>query len=326
MKKSISFVIPCYNSKKTIKFVVEEIETVIKNQFDCEYEIILVNDCSPDQVWEEITMLSNRQNIKAISLAKNVGKHAALMAGYSKAMGEYIVSVDDDGQCPVEELNRLLSPLIEGDYDIAVAQYGIKKENLLKRMGSSLNNVMASSLIGKPKELQLSNFFAMKAFVCQEMLRYKNAYPYIDGLYLRSTQRITNVPMQDRNRLEGKTNYTLKKSLALFINGFTAFSVKPLRISTFLGLLCAFVGFIYALIIIINKFIYPDISVGYSSLMAIVLFIGGMIMMMLGLIGEYIGRIYISINNSPQYVIRETINIDQSKEKKSESEFKLSKN
>jgi len=188
-------------------------------------------------------------------------------------------------------------------------RYPVKKQSVLKNFGSFINAKMAQHLLKKPKELQLSNFSAMKRFVCIEILRYQNPYPYIDGLFLRTTGRIANVPMEERERQIGNTGYTFRKSLNLWLNGFTAFSVLPLRMAILLGLMFSGVGFLFGIWVVVHKFLTPDILAGYSSLMAVTLFVSGILMMMLGLIGEYVGRIYISINNSPQYVIREAINI-----------------
>jgi undecaprenyl-phosphate 4-deoxy-4-formamido-L-arabinose transferase len=148
------------------------------------------------------------------------------------------------------------------------------------------------------------------------MIRYENSYPYVIGLVLRATKNITNVMVHHREREEGSSGYTIKKLLGLWFNGFTAFSVKPLRLATCVGALSAVFGFVYGFYTIIKKFINPDVPMGFSSTMAAIVFFGGMIMIMLGLIGEYIGRIYISLNNSPQYVIRERLNVGS--EKKSE--------
>ena len=141
------------------------------------------------------------------------------------------------------------------------------------------------------------------------MSKYDKPFPYLSGLLLRTTSKICNVDMIERERAAGVGHYTFIKSLKLWLNGFTAFSVKPLRISTVLGAICALIGFVFGIITVVNKLLHPEMQAGYSSTMAVILFIGGMIMMMLGMIGEYIGRIYICINNSPQYVIRNTINI-----------------
>jgi len=311
MQHFFSFVIPCYRSEYTIAPVIEEIIYKMKEQPGICYEIITVNDCSPDNVLSVLKDISERNKfIKVLDLARNGGKHAAMMAGFSVAQGDIIINLDDDGQCPLDQLWNLVEPLYDG-YDISIAKYAEKKQSRFKNFGSKMNDIMATTLISKPKELQLSNFSAVKRFVVDEMLNYKNPYPYVEGLYLRTTSKIKNVTMEERERTVGTSNYTFRKSLALWINGFTAFSVKPLRVATFLGVVCALVGFVYGFFTIVNKLLNPEILMGYSSLMAVLLFIGGLIMIMLGLIGEYIGRIYISINMSPQYVIRETINLDE---------------
>lgn len=313
-QQKISFVIPCYHSELTINDVISEIQNKMAERTDFEYEIIAVNDCSPDNVLSVLRQLSKTYSrLKVIDLAKNNGKHAAVMAGYSVVTGDIIVNLDDDGQCPMDKLWELVAPL-ENGYDISCAKYSIKKESAFKRFGSKINSLMSHFLIGKPKNLCIENFSAVKRFVVDEIKKYDKPYPYLEGLFLRTTSKICNVEMEERERIAGVGHYTFFKSIALWLNGFTAFSIKPLRVSTILGALCAIAGFIFELVTIIRKLLDPEILMGYSSLLAVMLFIGGMIMVMLGMIGEYIGRIYICINNSPQYVIRETINIDKETE------------
>lgn len=310
----LSFVIPCYYSELTIKDVIAEIHEKMREKSEMEYEIITVNDCSPDNVLNVLKQLAEKdKSIKVIDLAKNGGKHAAVMAGYKYACGDIIINLDDDGQCPMGSLWELMEPLYNG-YDISFAKYYEKKQSGFKNFGSSVNSLMASCLIGKPKGLYMENFSAMKSFVVKEMLKYDKPYPYLGGLMLRTTSKICNVNMEERDRIAGEGHYTFGKSLKLWLNGFTAFSIKPLRLSTVLGAICALAGFIFGLVVVIRKILNPDVPMGYSSTMAVILFIGGMIMVMLGMIGEYIGRIYICINNSPQYVIREIINIDKETE------------
>ncbi len=304
-KIQLSFVIPCYGSELTIQNVIKEIKNKVLEDRNYDYEIIAVNDQSPDRVLEVLKEIMKQEpKLTVIDLAKNMGKHAALMAGYAQCHGEIIVSIDDDGQCPMECLWKLLEPLKNG-YDVSVAQYEVKKQSRFKNFGSFINEQMVRLLLNKPKELKLSNFLAFQKFVCEEILRYKNPYPYIDGLYLRTSGKIKNVLMQERERQGGTSGFTLKKSLSLWLNGFTAFSVKPLRITTIMGLLLAVLGLFLASFVVINKLFVPDIAVGYSSIMATQLLIGGCILFSLGIIGEYIGRIYISLNSSPQYVIRQ---------------------
>lgn len=314
----LSFVIPCYGSEQTIQSVIEEIKNKVSENKDYDYEIVAVNDQSPDQVLEILKMIAKQDSkFVVIDLAKNMGKHAALMAGYAQCNGEIIISVDDDGQCPIECLWDLLKPLEEG-YDISVAGYRVKKQSRFKNFGSAVNEWMVRILLDKPKELKLSNFLAFKHFICEEILRYKNPYPYIDGLYLRTTRKIKNVFMEERERQGGVSGFTLKKSLSLWLNGFTAFSVKPLRITTIMGLFLAVVGLILAAFVVVKKLLIQDIAIGYSSIMATQLLIGGCILFSLGIIGEYIGRIYISLNSSPQYVIRQIFHYKNKEEEKDE--------
>lgn len=301
----ISFVIPCYRSAKTIGGVVAEIQDTMASMPEYVYDIFLVNDCSPDDTYEVIRALCRQNgNITGISLAKNFGQHAALMAGLRRSDGDIVVCLDDDGQTPADEVGKLLAG-IENGSDVVYASYENKRHNAFRNFGTWMNDIMTRVMLGKPRELHLTSYFAAKRFVVDSMLEYENSYPYIIGLVLRATRNITNVPVSHRSREIGTSGYTMKKLLGLWFNGFTAFSILPLRIATVIGVTFAGAGFLYGIYTIVKKLVNPGVPLGFSSLMAAVVFIGGMLMIMLGLIGEYIGRIYISINNSPQYVIRE---------------------
>ena len=306
--KKVSFVIPCYRSEHTLPHVVKEIEEKMKTLKQYEYDLILVNDCSPDDTFGTIrTLCRVHKNIKGISFAKNFGQHAALMAGLRHSDGYYVVCLDDDGQTPADEVDKLLEKLEEG-YDAVYAKYEHKQHSAFRNMGSKVNELMTRVMLNKPADLYVSSYFAVKKFVVDDMVRYENSYPYVIGLVLRATKNITNVTVNHREREEGSSGYTVKKLLGLWFNGFTAFSVKPLRIATAIGAVSAVVGFLYGAFTIIKRLVNPDVPMGFSSTMSAIVFFGGMIMLMLGLIGEYVGRIYISLNNSPQYVIREIIN------------------
>lgn len=308
--KKLSFVIPCYRSEHTLPHVVTEIKEKMKTLGQYEYEIILVNDCSPDDTMGTIRKLCRENdNIKGIDFARNFGQHSALMAGLRHSCGDYVVCLDDDGQTPADEADRLLNRLEEG-YDAVYAKYEHKHHSAFRNLGSKVNERMTRMMLGKPAELYVSSYFAVRRFVVEDMIRYENSYPYVIGLVLRATNNITNVVVNHRDREEGSSGYTLKKLMGLWFNGFTAFSVKPLRIATCIGGASAIAGFLYGIYTIIKRLVNPDVPMGFSSTMAALVFFGGMIMLMLGLIGEYIGRIYISLNNSPQYVIREKINVE----------------
>ena len=312
--KKVSFVIPCYRSALTIGNVVKEIQDTMNILNAYTYEIILVNDCSPDDTFDVIEKLCEEySNICGVNLARNFGQHAALMAGFHQVTGDILVCLDDDGQTPADEVGKLLTE-IENGQDVVYASYANKKHSMFRNFGSWVNEKMLQFLLGKPKELFVSSYFAARRFIVDEMLKYENAYPYVIGLVLRTTKRISNVPVQHREREIGASGYTLGKLLSLWFNGFTAFSTKPLQIATISGCTLAVGGFLYALYTIIKKFVNPAVPLGFSSMMSAILVIGGMIMIMLGLIGEYIGRMYICMNSAPQFVVRDLIPAKEEKQ------------
>lgn len=303
----VSFVIPCFRSEVTLGHVVEEIRETMTGLAEYCYEIVLVNDCSPDNTLQVIRGLCEKySNITGISLVRNFGQHAALMAGFRHVTGDIVVCLDDDGQTPANEVGKFLAEIKAGS-DVVYAKYTNKQHTAFRNFGSKVNEIMTRFMLGKPKELYISSYFAAKRFVIDEVIRYQNCYPYVIGLVLRTTKNIGNVEVTHRQREVGCSGYTLKALFALWFNGFTAFSIQPLRFATLIGVFCAGTGFLYGIYTIVKRFLVPNVPIGFSSLMAALVFIGGMIMLMLGLIGEYVGRIYISLNNSPQYVVREVI-------------------
>jgi len=305
-KTKISIIIPCYRSEKTIRKVVEEARSTLMSRPEYNYEIILVDDCSPDDVYQVIEALAQEDPcIFGISLAKNFGQHNALMAGLRKSEGDIVICLDDDGQTPANELYKLVDA-INDVTDVAYASYrkNHKKHSIFRNLGSRVNEQMLRILLGKPKKLEITSFFAAKRYVIDEVCLYDNPFPYAIGLVLRSTKNIVNVEVNHRAREEGRSGYTVKKLVGLWLNGFTAFSVVPLRIATAAGFVFSFLGFGYAIYLVIRKLIVPSVPVGYSSTMAALMVIGGLLMLMLGMLGEYVGRIYMSINRNPQYVIR----------------------
>lgn len=303
----ISVIIPCYNSQNMIGKVVEQIQvTFDQNKYT--YEIILINDASKDQTWKVICSLAEKiENIVAINLSKNFGQHAAIMAGFNAATGDIIAGIDDDGEYNANDFPKLINKLDEG-FDYVCGDYVKKKDSVYRNLGTKINNFMATKLIDKPKDIDLSSLYVMKCFVVKEIIKYDKPFPYIAGLLLRVTSNISNVELQKSERLEGGSGYNFKKLLRLWINGFTAFSILPLRIANILGIICSSIGFLFGIFIISRKILIPEIAIGYSSMMSAIMFIGGILMLLFGIIGEYIGRIYMCLNNSPQYVIKEIKN------------------
>lgn len=313
--EKISFVIPCYHSENTVGGVVDEIVETVTAHGGYDYEIILVNDNSPDNVIQTIKELAAANpHVKGLDLSRNFGQHSAIMAGFTYLTGDIVVCLDDDGQTPANEMFRLIDKL--DSFDLVFAEYKSKQHSGFRNFGSKVNDLMARWLLSKPKDLKIMSYFACKRYVVDEVLRYENPYPYMSGLLLRATKKVCNVEVDHRERAEGTSGYSLRKLLLLWINGFTSFSVKPLRFATFIGFITAAAGFLFGIYVIIHKIVVPDSLLGWSSTMAVMLFLGGMIMLMLGMVGEYVGRIYLSINRSPQFVIRDKIGFEDKKDGK----------
>lgn len=305
--QKISYVIPCYRSQHTVGGVVAEIAATMQTMPQYGYEVILVNDCSPDNTIGTIrSLVAADPHVMGVDLAKNFGQHAALMAGFHKCSGDIVVCLDDDGQTPADEVGKLLER-IDAGYDVVYASYDSKRQAGWRNFGSWVNSKMTEIMLGKPPELVVNSYFAARRFVVDEMLRYEHCYPYVIGLVLRSTKHICNVPVHHRAREEGRSGYTLSKLLNLWMNGFTSFSVKPLRIATYFGTLFAAAGFLYLIYIIVSHFTSTGAPIGWASTTALLLLLGGMILVVLGIMGEYVGRIYMCANAAPQYVEREVI-------------------
>lgn len=308
--KKISCVIPCYRSENTIGIVIDRIIKTIEKDGRYDYEIICINDYSPDGTMNTLRGLAEKNDkIKVVNLSRNFGQHGAVMAGFHYVTGDIIVCMDDDGENPPENMFMLIDKLDEG-YDWATAKYVEEKRSPIRSLGTKISFEMSTRLVGKPRNIDINSYSAFKRFIADEVIKYENPYPFVHGLMLRVTRNIANVEMPRAERLEGGSGYTMKKLLSLWMNGFTAFSEKPLRVASYIGVLAAIVGFISGIVVIVRKIMMPEIAAGYSSMMAALLFLFGIIMMFMGMLGEYIGRMYISINNAPQFVVRETLNMD----------------
>lgn len=307
-KTLLSFVIPCYRSAATIAGVVEELDRTVRAHSDAyDHEILLVNDGSPDNVAGVITELCQTYpQIVFINLSRNFGQHSAIMAGFAQVRGDIVLCLDDDGQTPADECFKLIDRVREG-YDIVYAAYDKREQNAFRNLGSRFNAACNHFFFGQPRDLQVNSYFACQRFVVDAALQYPNPFPFVTGLLFQSVSRYANVPVTHRARQEGQSGYSLKKLISLWANGVTAFSIKPLRFANYLGWITAAAGFVFALVTVLRKLVTPDIEAGWSSTIAVMLVLGGVIIALIGVVGEYIGRIYLSINRCPQYVVRNTV-------------------
>jgi glycosyltransferase involved in cell wall biosynthesis len=300
----ISIVIPVYNSEKTIGPLVVKLIHELAPRF--ETEIILINDQSSDQSHEACLALYNqyRNTVKYYPLSKNVGEHNAVMAGLNQITGDFAVIMDDDFQNPVSEVLKLITYATQHEYDVVYTWYEKKQHSLFRNLGSTFNNWVANVMLKKPKDLYLSSFKLMNRYLVNEIIRYDLPYPYIDGLILRTTSHIGRIEVMHEKRAGGRSNYTLVKLVRLWMNMFTNFSILPLRFAIIMGFIFAGIGIILGLYTVIEKINNPDLPLGYASLVVAVSVFSGIQLIAIGMLGEYLGRMFLSQNKKPQYSIR----------------------
>ena len=314
---SISIVIPIYNSEKILEKLVDELSKAIPEfASEGDFEVILVNDSSPDNSWNILLMLSRQHSwLKALNLRKNVGQHNALMAGLKHASGEKVVLMDDDLQHSPTDIAKLIYGLDDGS-DVCYARFSNKKHAWWKVWGSRFNDWTAAVLLDKPYGIALSSFKAIKREIVDQIIKYSGPYVYVDGLILSTTSNIKNVDVSHHPRFTGSGNYGLIKSFFLWSKMVTNFSIFPLRIATFIGATFSFIGLLAGSILIVLKIsgLIEVAVMGWTSLACLILFIGGCQLLVLGAIGEYLGRTYIHINGKPQYTVKETLNEPRNKD------------
>ena len=303
----ISFVIPVYNSEKTISEVVHRICSTMKAfSSPCDFEIILINDGSRDSAFEKCCQLGREiPNVRPYSLSKNFGQSNAIMAGFNMVRGDYVVCLDDDLQTIPEEFPKLYRKLLEG-YDVVFGYYEHKQHSAFRNFGTWLNGRMQQFILKKPVGLHTSTYFIVRRYVVDNMIQYNKPFPYVEGLLLLMTGSIASIPIDHAKRRYGKSGYSFSKLVDLWFNGFTNFSVRPLRVVSLLGGIFSVCAFIMMIIFLISKLLNVNEPTGWTSTIVVVLFIGGVQLLSLGLLGEYIGRIYLSVNQTPQFVLRDS--------------------
>lgn len=303
----LSIVIPCYNSAGTIRKVVELSMDVVKQIEDLDCEFVLVNDFSRDGTRDAIWRLAkDYPNVKGISLAKNFGQHNAIMAGLHEAGGDYVMGMDDDLQTHPSQIPAFIEKMREG-YDVVFGVFKKRKFNFVKNLMSKIASFIMWHMVDRPKGLEASNFWCCSKYVRDELVKYDGYNLYLQILFYRTTGNIANIEIEHFSREEGTSNYNFRKSLKLFMT-FLNYTVVPLRMATIMGSLLSATGFIATVVVFVRKLLDPEITIGWSSLMCVIMLLFGFAFLILGIIGEYIGKLILNINKTPQYVVREKIN------------------
>ena len=300
--KKISICIPVYNGARTIENLVGE---VMEKLNAYELEVILVNDGSKDDSESICVELSKKYEfVKFIGLRKNFGEHNAVLCGLNYVTGDYAVIIDDDFQNPPSEIVKLIETAESNDCDVVYSKYVKKKHHWLRNISSKVNDLFATWLLDKPKGLYLSSFKLINKEVVAEIIKYKGPFPYIDGLLLRVTDSIQSVTVEHSERKSGESNYTLGKLVSLWLNMFVNFSIKPLRLALISGVAISLLSFLAGMFFLIEKLVNPEISMGWTSLIVSVLFLAGVQLIFMGLLGEYLGKQYLDQNKTPLTVVK----------------------
>lgn len=304
MKKEylLSIVIPVYNGAATIGNLVDEL---VRLPIEGGHEIVLVNDGSRDESATVCESLAEKYStpITFVNLARNFGEHNAVMAGLHHTRGEYVITMDDDMQNPPSEVIKLFNYARSSGRDVVYTFFQNKEHDSFRNFGSWLTNRAADMLLDKPKGFYLSSFRCMNAFVVEQICQYTGPFSYIDGLILQITQNIDTIEVVHLPRRIGSSNYTLRKLIHLWLNMFVNFSITPLHISTILGIALSVMGILGAIEVTVEYLVWGAPR-GYGTIVCIILIFSGVQLFILGLIGEYIGRLHLTSNRKPQFVIR----------------------
>lgn len=306
----LSIVIPVYNSEKTIRSVVDEIYVYIpKIQLIQDFEVILINDGSKDNVLDVcLEICKHHKEVKLINLSKNFGQANARMAGFNHVSGDIVATMDDDFQTPAFEISKLINCLLEENYDVVYAKYDEPKKSFIRKLGSLSHKKMLEHMVDKPKYIELASLAVFRRFIIDSVIEYQNPFAYYNGFVLKLTRNIGNVETSHRQRKAGKSSYTFKKLVLLWIDGLFGFSVKPLRMASFLGIITATISFIFLIAIIIKQLLSPSSVLGWSSIIVIISLFSGIQLFCIGILGEFIGRTYLNIIKIPQYLVKDVYN------------------
>ncbi|NYT63477.1 glycosyltransferase [Alcaligenaceae bacterium] len=303
----LSIVVPVYRSAAILPVLVQQIEAaMIKEELAEVFEIILVNDAGPDNSWHVIQSLAATHNfVRGINLRKNAGQHNAIMAGLNHVRGRIVAIMDDDLQHPPSALGDIVRAL-ENGHDVCYTKYLNRQHAWWKQAGSRFNDCVATLLLSKPKGLYLSSFKGMRREIAEEIIKYDGPYTYIDGLILDVTESFTTVEIAHQARYDGESNYNFRRLLSLWLKMATSFSILPLRIATYVGFILSALSLFMVAFVIVAKMLHPEFPPGWASLIAVILFIGGVQTLCIGMVGEYLGRTYLKLNHRRQFIIGTT--------------------
>ena len=301
---AVSVVVPVFNSASSLPRLLDRLESTFSKMELKHYELIFIEDGSSDDSWTVLQSLQKGRadKITAIQLMRNFGQHNAIMCGLKYAKGKYIVTIDDDLQNPPEEIEKLINYISENELDLVYGEPRIKKHSSWRNLGSQI--IRSFYHLVFRNKVNPTSFRIIRRELVDCIFSYDLNFTYIDGLLAWNTKRIGSVPVEHNPRQEGKSGYSLRRLLILSLNLFTNFSLLPLQVVSFLGIASATFGFAAGTYYLLSALVFGSIVPGYASTITAILILGGMQLLALGMIGEYIGRLHLNVNRKPQYSIR----------------------
>lgn len=301
----VSIVIPCYNSESTIGKVVDLCYAEFEKLDGYECEMILVNDYSKDGTFRAIRAAAEKHpRVLGVDLARNCGQHAAIMAGMQYVNGDLVMGMDDDLQTHPSQIPAFIRKAEEG-YDVVFGHFRDKKFGPWKKFLSNASSFVMDLFVPMPKDVKMNNFWLARRYVIDEARKYRGTDVYIQLLFFRTTDNMANVDIDHFARESGRSNYTFRKGMKLFLS-FMNYSILPLRAASILGIVFAVVGLVGSVAVLINKITNPAVAIGWSSIMCALLILFGLCFFILGIIGEYVGKTILTLNETPLFVVRET--------------------
>ena len=305
---TISIVIPVYNSEDVLEELAQQMAFALG---EAPYELILVNDQSKDNSWNVIKSLTAKdKRLKGVNLRKNSGQDNAIMAGLGQAKGDWMVIMDDDLQHSPHDIPVLIEEAKSKEADICYADFRRKKQALWKNMGSWFNGKISEFALGKPRDIYLSPFKVFRGEMVKDILSYNGTYPYLDGILFQITANIVQIPVEHHERYAGRSNYNLFKSIGVFLKMLTGFSIYPLRLASYMGFFITVLGLLSGVYYLVEYLTGDRTYEGWATLVMLILIIGGAVLTTLGIMGEYLGRLYLGRNFPRQYIIKEVVNND----------------
>lgn len=307
MKYKYSIVIPVYQSENIIATTVGKTLEVI-NDNNLSAEVVLINDGSSDDSWNVIKRLAeNTKNVKSINLLRNYGQHNAIVCGFAHSSGEYLVTMDDDLQNPPGEILKLITKANEDDYDLVFGVFKEKKHSFYRRIGSRAISYLNSRIFNKPSEITITNFRIIRRDLIDRVLCHNTVYPYIPGLLLKYSGKMANVEVQHEARTVGNSNYSMRKIINLVGRVLINYSSYPLRLVSGIGLFVSLISFVIGMVYLINGFLYGSQVAGWTSLIVLISFLGGFIIALLALIGEYLSRMLSQMSGEKMYYVKDVV-------------------